>query len=115
MDSQMDRAPLSSTAAQFFCWTKCALLDQMVSSSSQIPSGAESGCCSEPGNEHGSMLCNQGRHLPLLSVPAPDTGATTGPGFVPSHSEAPQQATPNCVLNMKSESLDPCCAAHPPA
>lgn len=72
------------TAHRFFCWTKYVLLDQMVSSTSRIPSGAESGCCSEPGNEHGSMLCNQGRYLPLLGVPSPVTGAITGPGFVPS-------------------------------
>lgn len=90
MDRQTDGAPLGSTAclgahsSQVFCWTKCVLLDQMVSSSSQIPSGAESGSCSEPGNEHGSMLCNQGRHLLLLRVPALVTGAITGPGFVPS-------------------------------
>lgn len=59
------------------------------------------------------MLCNQGRHLPLLGVPAPVIGAIMGPGFVPPPSEAAQRVTPSYVLNMKSESLDPSCAAQP--
>lgn len=87
MDRQMDGAVLSSTAClraqslQVFCWTKCVLLDQMVSSSSQIPSGADSAALSlAMGMDECSAI--RAGTCPYWKVPAPVTGAIMG--FIPS-------------------------------
>lgn len=87
-------AALQVHASSVLCWTKCVFLDQMVSSSSQIPPGAESGPCSEPGGEHEAALrvgvpvpiagaCRYDRYLFLSWVPVPITDACPCHGYLP--------------------------------